>query len=95
MEIRGSETPVLSKVKQWRLDAPPCASPMLEDHIEPLVSRLEGIAERLNRLPVGASREIDIAVCVTNPESIPGMYLECALIERIARLGLAVGLSIY
>jgi hypothetical protein len=95
LETPGTQGRVISKFNQWVLHAPISNSPMLEDHIEPLVTRLEPIAVELGQLPSDADREISIAVYITDTESIPGMHLERALIERIASLGLAIDLSIY
>jgi len=84
-----------AKFSHWKIVGEPNESLGIEDHIEPLLHRIEAFADRLKLLPPSVFLKIDVAVYFEEDDSPPGLFLEPQLMARMAHLGLHFEVSTY
>lgn len=77
----------------WTFSSPDSEAATLAGHVDTLLAALEPKAAALNALPQEIDRSISCVIYAR--EYIPEIYFPAEIIERIARLSLAIDVDLY
>ena len=77
---------VTLKDNYWEVRGPEVDSYMIEDHLRPLLAKVETFADRLAQLPETVLRRFDVAVTLHPGDSKPGLRLDVDLSRHLAAL---------